>query len=378
MPEQENKLYFKNLDAIRFIAATMVFLQHALQPILGELPIKDGLFKQMILVISNGKLGVSVFFVLSGFLITYLLVKEYEAAQKILLKHFYIRRVLRIWPLYFLVTFFTFGIFPFISAALNIPELTHGNIWCHLSFLSNFDALHIILYGVGGNAVSQNITWSVSIEEQFYIIWPLLFVYIPKRYWLHSVLLLLASSMAFQLFNYNKPMVLYFHSLSVLMDLSIGGLMAILVTRFNSIQLFFERSGTLMHIVYGCITLGLLFFEDKLWLLPYGNIISRFLITLSFALIIVAQALTKQNTLFNLHNFSFASKWGKYTYGIYLLHPIVILFVGVIVNKLGITSRNTWALLTILLVKFMITLLCSKISYQFFESKFLKLKERFI
>src|SRR5690349_20307522 len=108
MTLQRNKIYFKNLDSIRFIAAMMVFLQHGISLSYRYLPIKNTVWEKLLNTISNGGTGVSIFFVLSGFLITYLLISEHELKTKISLKNFYIRRVLRIWPLYFLVVFFSF------------------------------------------------------------------------------------------------------------------------------------------------------------------------------------------------------------------------------------------------------------------------------
>ena len=85
------KFYFKNLDSIRFIAASMVIIAHAISPSYQYLPIKNTILERLLNTISNGGTGVSIFFVLSGFLITYLLVNEYELNQKISVRNFYLR-----------------------------------------------------------------------------------------------------------------------------------------------------------------------------------------------------------------------------------------------------------------------------------------------
>ncbi len=372
-----DKVYFKNLDSIRFIAAIMVFLQHALRPMLGYLPMESTLLKKWLLLISNGEFGVSIFFVLSGFLISYLLITEHELQHKISLKNFYLRRILRIWPLYFLVILFTFGIYPFIKSLFGIHETTTANIWYHVSFLSNFDVLHIKQQGLTGDAVSQNITWSVAIEEQFYAFWPLLFYFLPKRFWLFVMLLITSGSIMFRIIHYNNPMVLYFHSFSVLIDLSIGGLTALLIKQSNMVRNFFEQANTKLHIILCILAIGLMYADDITATLAYGKAISRLFTVIVFALIIASQAITKQTSILNLYNFSFANVWGKYTYGIYLLHPIAILFVDIVWNKLGFVKIGAFELSLLLVIKFIVTLVISRISYTLFESIFLSIKQKY-
>ncbi|MEO6915720.1 MAG: acyltransferase, partial [Chitinophagaceae bacterium] len=101
------KVYFPNLNAIRFIAAFMVVFHHIEQfKLLYKIPAN---FNQNSPFYLMGKLGVVLFFVLSGFLITFLLLKEESVTGKISIRDFYIRRVLKIWPLYFLI--FAIGLY---------------------------------------------------------------------------------------------------------------------------------------------------------------------------------------------------------------------------------------------------------------------------
>ena len=97
MKKNGNIVYFKGLNALRFFAATLVVLMH-MKSNLGNSALPTfpdiGLF-------SKGLIAVSFFFVLSGFLITYLLYVEYEKTNTISVKAFYLRRIFRIWPLYF-------------------------------------------------------------------------------------------------------------------------------------------------------------------------------------------------------------------------------------------------------------------------------------
>lgn len=97
-----NKVYFPNLNSLRAVAAIMVIISH----------LQDNESKISQFLGCFGALGVTIFFVLSGFLIAYLLLIEKERFLKINIRDFYFRRMLRIWPLYFLLLFFVYVIIP--------------------------------------------------------------------------------------------------------------------------------------------------------------------------------------------------------------------------------------------------------------------------
>jgi peptidoglycan/LPS O-acetylase OafA/YrhL len=355
----------------------MVFLQHGVLPAFQYLQIKNSFWDKLINTICDGTTGVSIFFVLSGFLITYLLISEYELDLKISLKNFYVRRILRIWPLYFLVVTFSFIIYPSLKSLFGVNNPLCSNIFYHLTFLSNFDVINILKHCPGNDAMSQNITWSVSIEEQFYAFWPLIFVVLPKRFWAYLILLVIAGSILFRIQNNYDSSIIYFHTFSVLVDLGIGGFMALLIKSNQKIRSFFETRSTWTHLTLFIISFCLLFWKDSLFSFQYGNAISRVFIALSFAFIIAAQAITKSRSRLNLGNFSFANKWGKYTYGIYLIHPIAITLLDVSIRLMHIPKNNFITLFSFGVVAFLLTLFLSKTSYRYYESRFLLLKDKF-
>lgn len=372
-----DKLYFKNLDSIRFIAALMVFLGHAIRPSFQCLPIKNTYWEKLLNTLTNGGTGVSIFFVLSGFLITYLLITEHELNFKVSLKNFYMRRVLRIWPLYFFVVVFSFLIYPLLKSLIGMNNPLGSSFLYYVTFLSNFDVINIQKFCTGNDAMSQGITWSVSIEEQFYLFWPLIFVFLPKRFWIYSIILVIIGSILFRILHNNDNIVLYYHTFSVLLDLGIGGLMALLIKSNNKIRSFFENCSTLTHLTLFIFSFCLVFFSDTLFSFNYGAAISRVFITFSFALIISAQAITKRESKFNLGNMSFANKWGKYTYGIYLIHPIAITIMDILVRIIHFPKTNFISLFSIGAISFIFTLFLSKISFRYYESRFLLLKDKF-
>ncbi|OIQ32497.1 MAG: acyltransferase [Alphaproteobacteria bacterium MedPE-SWcel] len=148
---------FGALDGLRALAIMAVLIHHsALARVTGPW--------------SRGFLGVDLFFVISGFLITTLLVRERERDGRISLRGFYWRRTLRILPLYYLVVTLAGGYFVLWQGHWETAPL-----WpAYYLFLANFLTDHIpTLYP----------TWSLAMEEQFYLIWPLLMVLLPPRVW---------------------------------------------------------------------------------------------------------------------------------------------------------------------------------------------------
>ena len=355
----------------------MVFLQHGISTSFQYLPIQGTLWERLLHTISNGGIGVSIFFVLSGFLITYLLVSEHEISAKVSVRNFYIRRVLRIWPLYFLVVAISFLIYPIMKSMLGFSSPSVANIFLHLSFLSNFDVIRIEQFHPGQDVMSQNITWSVSIEEQFYLLWPLIFAFLPKRFWVHAIAFVIGGSLVFRILNQDNYHVLYFHTFSVLLDLGIGGMLAYLVKTNQSVRSFFEKTSGLQHLLFFFFSFLLIFYSDKIFSFDYGTAIGRVFISFSFALIIASQAVTKSKSRLNLHNFTFASKWGKYTYGIYLIHPLAITMCDVVARLVNFPLSSFISVFALGIAAFLLTLLLSKLSYDFYESKFLRLKDRF-
>lgn len=373
----QDKLYFKNLDSVRFIAAFMVLLQHCVSPSYKYLGIDNSFLGKILNTVSNGGTGVSIFFVLSGFLITYLMICEYEVNGKISLRNFYIRRVLRIWPLYYLVIAFSFLLYPFLKSIIGMNNPLSSNISYYLTFLSNFDVIHIHKFYPRNDAMSQGITWSVSVEEQFYLFWPLIFILLPKKLWGYSILLVIAGSVVFRVLNNNDSEILYFHTLSVLSDLGIGGLFAYLIKKYKRFRELFENCSSWIHAILFAASFCLLLWGTSIFSFKYSNALSRIFISLSFALIISAQAITKMKSKLNLGNFSFANKWGKYTYGIYLIHPIAFTIIDVLIRITHLPIDNFIGSFGIGIVGIVFTLFLSKISFYYYESGFLKLKNKF-
>ena len=157
-------LHFKGINGLRAIAALAVVISHITLD-LDKYGLKSGIFGSDL----NGKpkglllasYGVSIFFALSGFLITYLLLREKELFQKVKISHFYIRRALRIWPLYYFYIFLCFVTYYFYNISYN-----HSVVPFYLFMMANIPMIMGKLLPFLGHF------WSLGVEEQFYLFWP--------------------------------------------------------------------------------------------------------------------------------------------------------------------------------------------------------------
>ena len=192
-PAPEDRLYFPELDGLRFVAFGLVFLFHQGVP-WPELSGLVGASASRALR-ENGWVGVQLFFLLSGYLITTLLLREEAAFGRVDLRAFWVRRVLRIWPLYYLTVFLTFVLMPWVDGGLASSAGRWGT-WRHLpwflGFLGNWSM--IAVGPVGSDA--QSVLWSVCVEEQFYLFVPLIVARVGRRFRVPVVLALIASAVA--------------------------------------------------------------------------------------------------------------------------------------------------------------------------------------
>jgi peptidoglycan/LPS O-acetylase OafA/YrhL len=375
---ESNKIYFENLDGLRFIAFIFVFLAHYYLGFFELLNITSIPIKQSLLqFVGNGTIGVYIFFVLSGFLITYLLLMEEKQYGHINIKFFYIRRSLRIWPLYYIVVLFGLLIYPYVRDIVNADAPLYYKPIYYLLFLSNFDIINIHRFHEGIIPGFMEVTWSVAIEEQFYLIWPLLFAYIPKKYYHYIFYITISLSLLFNAYwSYHEMYYLGRHTLSVVYLLSTGGLAAFYSLNSVKFVSFLKNLSRKNIITIYMVSISIFTFSWFLFTSYYTALLSLIFYATFFAFIIVEQNYCT-HSFFKLSNFKFISRQGKYTYGLYLLHNIA----GIIVlGILKIIKINTESLLNSFVIGtsvLLLSILMSRISYHLIETRFLNLKQKF-
>jgi peptidoglycan/LPS O-acetylase OafA/YrhL len=364
--------YFENLDGLRFISFLSVFFFHSFHTnsdYLKTLPIYNFIKFD---VFGEGNLGVNFFFVLSGFLITYLLIKEKNINGQINIKLFIVRRILRIWPLFFFCVGFGFLIFPQVKLIFGQTPNETANPIYYLTFLNNFD---FIRNGPPDSSV-LGILWSIAIEEQFYLIWPLiLFLFPVKKFWIPFSLIILLS-LIFRAFN-DDYLIHELHTLSCISDMAVGAFGAWLVLGFNTFKSRVQQLNKKYIALIYLLTIIVYFFRSELLYTSFEiRIFERLIVSIIFLFVILEQNYA-QNSFYKFSNFNYISKLGKITYGLYCLHFIGIL-ISINLTKMFSFNTSLWQVLLLeTFLALLITIIISKISYQYLESPFLRLKNKF-
>lgn len=370
----KDKIYFENLNGLRFLCFLSVFcfhsfhvLDHDIQNMFIYKFIKKDIF-------GNGNQGVNFFFVLSGFLITYLLLIERKTNIKINILNFWVRRMLRIWPLFYLCVFIGFIGFPFIKNITGQVSNESANIFYYITFLNNFNFIENGL----PDASILGVLWSVAIEEQFYFFWPLILSIFSIKKWLFPFVVILICTLIYRSYNIDNYMILEHSTFSCIGDMVVGAIGAWLISE----NLIFKKNienlnGIFIKFIY-LIYFCLYFFIDEFMLaFPGFHFIERLILSIIMLFIILEQSYSK-NSFFKLSKFKAISYLGNMTYGMYCLHFIGILITLIISKKIFIQESIFKIMFFDFFVSLAITILISYISYRYFEYPFLKLKSKFL
>lgn len=364
--------YFENLNGLRAIGAISVFFFHAFllgNEVWGDF-YKETYFQWALQIFGKGNYGVSLFFVLSGFLITYLLLFEAKTRGSINVFGFFMRRLLRIWPVYFIVVGFGFHIYPLLPFGIE----TTNSEWMYSFFLSNIEEIR---NGYRDAVNLLTITWSVSIEEQFYMAWVALMAIFPfmrkAKGFLPYLIVIALGSVVFRLFYTDDYTTLYYHTFAVMSDLALGGLFAYGCFRWkiqNQISSIPKGFNILIYLMGILLILGArkVFVGDLIF-------IEKLILGFFFVFIIADQTFGKFS-FFKADKLPFLDKLGTISYGFYMYHCIVIFYVQQVFQQLGWTS-NIGHFILFFVLSFLLTASVSAISYRFVEKPILGLKRLF-
>lgn len=343
--------YVPQLDALRFFAFLLVFARHSFpdSPITYVARGLDPFFAELVarLVQACG-FGVDLFFLLSSYLITSLLVREWTARGRIDIPRFLARRSLRIWPLYF--TFVAVAGFVLPRYFGFIPPVEPDHVIGLWTFLHNWA---IAIHG-NSSANPTIVLWSVSIEEQFYLCWPLAVATLGVRRVTRLALGLIAISILSR-----ATLPLLFSSSHIdcvtttrLDPIALGAIIAVRQ----------EALGRIPSLVW--LTGAALGFLLTLWVLPLGHGISIPAAALTCGCVVL-WFLTLRPRLLRAPVLLYL---GKISYGLYVFHQLAI-FCGpqIVMHQPGFR----------ILSSFVLTVLLAMLSYRYLESPFLRLKDRF-
>ena len=318
-------------------------------------------------------MGVNFFFVLSGFLITILLLHEEQVEGKIHLLFFYCRRVLRIWPLYYLTLFIGFVLYPFLSGLTGNQISETASPLSYIFFLGNFN----ILSTGPPHSGSLRVLWSVAVEEQFYLLWPLLLIAIKRnRLWLFLAVII--ASLIFRAHYVDDDGILVYHPLSLAGDFATGGLLAwVCLRHYDPGSVAIRHYKTAVTFLYLLLSI-VLFFNDRIFIYPALIVMQRLILDILFALVIFDQVYVRR-PLFRLSDNVWFTRWGKTSYGLYCFHvPALAATLKILSMIFPVASHAPSGALLIPVIGFSLCLVMTWLSFRFFESPFLALKKRFV
>jgi len=358
-PEKESRIHYPALDGLRGLAILLVVVYHNFG---------------FINVFFFGWLGVDLFFVLSGFLITDILLKT--AGKKDYLRNFYLRRVLRIFPLYYLCLVIFLVILPKLNLQFDIQYYVDHQVWLW-TYLQNW----IYTFQNPGHTNTLNHLWSLAVEEQFYLLWPLAILVIRKpKYLLIFISLVLVAVLGLRLFAWMTQVadLAYFNlfTFTRVDGLCIGCMIALL-QRIN--PGFLKKYTSAIVLFFAVLNFAFYFVNRRYqFAFPYLALAGYTTFAMMFGLL-VNDAVTRQtrliDTLFNIPVLKF---FGRISYGFYIFHwPVYLLLYPYLYPRVSAMVSGHYLQFTISVLATLAAIVISWLSYQYFEKRFLKLKDRF-
>ena len=301
--------------------------------------------------------GVSIFFALSGFLITYLLLHE-RAKQTISIKNFYIRRILRIWPLYYL--YFLIVIATLLLFNIGFPK---SSCWFYIFLCAN------IPYLIDQKILLLAHYWSLGVEEQFYAFWPWLVKFSKDKLLKISILLLvclLILKIGFRIIDIKYQVSLPYYTIFLVrfQCMLIGAIGAMFY--FNNVKVFISIAS---HIATQLISwlIILLIILNAYHIL---SVVDHEIVCVITVFLIVGQS-AKRNRIINLDTSVF-DFFGKISYGIYVIHPLIIFLISKWWIQIDSSFLKNYFIIYSVVTG--ATVLIAHLSYKYYEKGFLRLK----
>jgi peptidoglycan/LPS O-acetylase OafA/YrhL len=383
LPPSENKRFYPALDGLRAIAVLLVFCEHYIYH-----PSK----------LRWGWIGVDIFFVLSGFLITGILYDTRETAHRF--RNFYVRRTLRIFPLYYGVLLLAL----LLSPLLHLTWHPAWYLWT--SYLGNYARFIYIndFISPHRDMVEDLVSklplanplllhmghfWSLCVEEQFYLFWPLVVFLVKDRVRLRNfcIAVVLIEPFLRLICAFTLPFpLLYFEFLNRFTPLRIdalllGGLVALCLRGPESNFVSRLAKPVILSVAGFFLAMEAIipFFTHTI-AEPDANI--TWISTFGFSAIdllaagMILLAIDPRTSFYRILNRPYLRRLGQMSYGFYVFHNIPLWLYNQIAMRVFKVGTNAEQILAAA-IAFVCTVIISYLSFRFFESPFLRLKERF-
>ncbi len=347
-----------NLDSVRAIAALIVVVSHI------ELQKQELGFANIRPTVKNfGSTGVTIFFVLSGFLITYLLFKEHSSKGKIHISSFYFRRILRIWPLYFIVLLFGVFVYP--------AHVDTTGVALSVFFLPNIAFMLEKLPGL------IDPIWSLGVEEQFYLFHPHIFRMGSLKKIFNTLITIFISLYVLKFcaskFNWEIcSKIMYKARFDCMM---LGGIFSMWIVNHQRQNKYFKALIS-PELIFSKPVQACLYIFYVAYLV-FATVQQSFYND-QFLSILTACAIgnlaLNPNCIISIQN-KFLSFVGRISFGLYLLHKFPVELMLRTSRAIGITNvviQNLFIYTT----SISLALLVAYLSFHYYESYFLKMKDK--
>lgn len=303
--------YRPEIDGLRAIAVISVIIYHIEVFISGKK------------ILTGGFLGVDIFFVISGYLITSLIVKEFLKDKKISFKNFYFRRAKRILPaLLFMISVSIFFAWIYLTPD-NFIQYSNSIISSIFFYSNYFFYFEDLVYNSNDSLLKPLLhTWSLAVEEQFYILFPLFFVlcygFIKKNLIQSFTIILVLFFIAAILITGSNSSFGFFSNFSRMWEILVGSLLAILEIKEKRISIKFEKF--LPNLGLALIILSLVFFDNHT---IHPSYLTFFPI---LGVFLIIHFIESNNLIFKFLTNRIISKIGIWSYSLYLWHFPIFAF----------------------------------------------------
>lgn len=359
MQQTKEKTYFPELDGLRFFAFLLVFIHHG--PLLGE-----AVFWRVLR--QYGWMGVDLFLCLSAFLFTRLLYTEFQRTGSINIPYFYIRRTLRIWPLYFL----------FVAGMIVLTYFSEVEIsfWRILGLFTFTDNFFFSSMAAARSVLFTGHLWTISYEEQFYAIIP----------WALRSLFKLNSRTKAAILAGVFGLGLILRAIFIWLQTPYSAIWSLPFTHFDSILFglmiglgildpLLKRIPLSLTAVLGLLSLLGVCLLPNVEMVSWSLMLTYSLVGLGMGLIMYVVLQASHHISLRWLSNKFMTYLGKISYGLYVYHMACL---GLFHYFLKIEDSNYWIWVgSYFVLPLVITIAISALSYAVIEKPFLRLKERF-